>query len=139
MARAPATPLIAGGTINPSRFCKLSTTLDNTVLECDANEPVVCISSESAQDAPIPGSGADAAVSGEAFKAYFPGDFCLLELGGTVAPGDYLKSDADGKGVVAAVTGTTMQHVGAVAWQGGGSGAKVLVQIERFKFIPALS
>jgi hypothetical protein len=139
MARAAAPAFLAGGTINPSRFMKHSTSANHTLLESDANEPVIGISSEAAQDAPIPGAGADAAASGEALKGYFLGDVCPLELGGDVVAGDYLKSDADGKGVAAATTGTTMQHVGAIALSAGASGNKILVQIVIFKFIPALS
>ncbi len=52
-----------------------------------------------------------------------------LTLGGTVAAGDYLKSDANGAGVVIATGGTAPQHVVGVAVRSGVSGDVIPVQV----------
>ena len=132
---------LAGGDIRPSRFVKQDTTADNTVLECDANEAVVGISSEAGREPPLPSvSTIYAGQAGDNMLVYTEGDECLLELGGTVAAGDNLKSDADGKGVAIATTGTTAQEIGAKALTSGASGERIRVQVFRqTKVYPALA
>lgn len=132
-------PLVAGGDIRPARFIKLSGAADYTALESDANERVFGISIDAAQDAPIPSADADAADDGDQFRYFSIGDECLLELGGTVAAADLLKSDADGKGVVIATTGTTIQNIGARAIEAGVSGEKIRVQVTIYSERPALT
>jgi hypothetical protein len=130
---------IAAGTIRPSRFVKQSTAADFAFLEADANEAIIGVSHESTQDAPIPGASANAAEDGDALAVYPIGVVCLLELGGTVARGDELKSDADGKGVVRATTGTTVQNIGALALESGVSGELIKVLVFRSSVRPALA
>jgi hypothetical protein len=125
----PNPSYIAGGTIRPSRFVKY-TANDFEVAEADANEKIAGISQEGTRTAPIPDvSTNEAAQSGETLQVYGDGEDCLLELGGTVVPGDDLKSDADGKGVVIA-TGAALQQIGAVALEGGVSGELIRVQVK---------
>lgn len=118
---------LAGGTIRPSRFVRLSDTEDFTVLEADANSKIIGISQEGGRTAPIPAvSTVNAAEDGDTLNVYGPTMDCLLELGGTVASGDDLKSDADGQGVVL-TQGATNQEVGATALEGGISGDLIRV------------
>lgn len=109
-------PFIAGGDVRPARFVKQSTSADNTVLETDANEEVFGISTNATQDAPLPNADGDAAEAGDPVHINTPGMICDLEIGsGGVTRGAWIKSDADGKGVLAATTGTTAQNYGAKA------------------------
>lgn len=138
----PATSpnVMAYGNIRPSRFCKPDTDHDHGALEADANERVFGISMEGSREAPIPSvSTIYAAQSGDSFKMYGDGEECLLELGGTVGYGDLLKSDADGKGVAIATSGTTLQHYGARALTDGASGELIRVQIILGEVYPALA
>lgn len=121
---------VAGGDIRPCRFVKQSAVDDFTWLEADANEPVQGISQAGTNLPPIPDVTSDkAAVAGQSLRIHTPPEPCLLELGGTVAAGDRLKSDADGKGVAIATSGTTPQRYGAVAQQAGSSGEKIQVNV----------
>ncbi len=121
---------VAGGDIYPCRFVKADTN-DYTFLQATANDPIIGISQSGTNKAPIPDVTSDkAAVSGESLRLHTPPETCLLELGGTVAAGERLKADADGKGVSIATSGTTPQRYGAVAREGGASGNKIHVMIE---------
>lgn len=123
-------PALAGGDIYPCRFVKQSAVEDYNVLQAGANEPIKGISQAGTNTAPIPGVTSDkAAVSGGQLRVHSPPETCLLELGGTVAAGDLLKSDADGKGVAIATSGTTPQRYGARAQQAGVSGVKIQVEV----------
>jgi len=120
---------IAGGNISPSRFVRQDDTADFQVLEADANSKLAGISMEGTREAPIPSvSTALAAQSGEPLQVYGDTEECLLELGGTVRPGEDLKSDADGKGVTIAA-GATVQEIGAVALENGVDGELIRVQV----------
>lgn len=128
MANTPPV-LKASGTIRQCRFVKISGNF--TGAEADANERVIGISYQSSRTAPLNDLAptSDHAISGDQIQMYGVGDVCLLEYGGTVTAGEYLKSDADGKGVTIASSGTTPQYVGAIALDGGSSGEKRLVQM----------
>lgn len=134
---------LAGGTIRVCRFVKLDTTANHTLLEADANERVHGISQDGSRVAPTPSVTADppeAAQDGEQLQIHEEGEQCLLLIGtGGCTANDRLKSDADGKGVAIATTGTTIQHYGAVALETASAGeyAKVRVQIGSER--PALS
>jgi hypothetical protein len=70
------------------------------------------------------------------FKAADTSDYVVLgegelKLGGTVAYGDFLTSDASGQGVVAATAGFTVR---AQAMTAGVAGDIILVQLVMFKF-----
>lgn len=136
----PGANYIADGDISPSRFVKTLTTADNSVAQAGANAAVIGISQEGAREPPLPGVTLLAGKTGDNIQIYQMTDSCLLELGGTIVAGDYLKSDANGKGVVIATTGTTAQEIGARALTAGASGEKVRVQVFiETKVYPALA
>lgn len=132
---------IAGGNIAPSRFVKASTTANNTALQAtdgsaSHGDPVVGISQKGTHNVPgtIGGVAIDdgyAAIAGMSVGVYDQADsekgqFIDLELGGTVAAGDYLKSDANGKGVTSSTDG---DYYGARTFVAGVAGQLVRVQI----------
>lgn len=129
----------AGGDIAPSRFVK-GGSADHTVVQGTANATTIGISMEGTQEPPIPGYTTPLAASdGEQLKVYGEGEECLVEAGGTIAAFGEVKSDANGKAVAIATTGTTVQNIAAIALEGGASGELIRVQIRTAKFRPALS
>ena len=129
----------AGGDIAPSRFVKGGSS-DFTVVQATANALVLGISFEGTQEPPIPGYSTPLAASdGEQLKVYGEGEECLVEAGGTIAAFGEVKSDANGKAVAVATTGTTVQEIAAVALEGGASGELIRVRIGTAKTRPALS
>jgi len=130
---------ISGGTIRPSRFVKLSTAADQTFLEADANEQTIGVAQDWQRDAPIDGADPDAAESGDPLSINPIGSVCLLQIGsGGVTRGDELKSDADGKGVTRATTGTTVQWVGAIALESAVEDELAKVMVVRYPMRPAI-
>lgn len=85
------------------------------------------------------GSATLAAEAGDEFQLIMPGSLADITLGGTVTETAYVKSDASGYAVAAALTGTTLQNVAGMAYWGGASGEIGKVFLTFFKFIPALS
>lgn len=118
--------MISGGNIAPMRFVKPSAAADNTCLQCGAGEMPIGVSQRGTRNTPY--STLDdgfAAIAGESLEVCRPGDRALLELGGTVAAGDHLKSDADGKGL----TASAGDKYGARASQAGTSGKIIEVYV----------
>jgi len=133
-------PHVAGGDINPCRFVTLSPSADFTLLEANANEAIIGVSHESAQDAPLPGASTLAAASGDHLAIYPIGSVCRLEAGsGGWTRGSELISDSNGKGVARATTGTTIQNVGAIALESVSEGELGKVLIVRYPLRPALA
>lgn len=131
---------IAGGTIRPSRFVKLSTAADHAVLEADANEQISGVSSDATQDAPIPGASGNAAESGDTLLVNQIGTIALVEVGsGGVTRGANVKSDADGKAILALTTGATMQWVGGQALASAAEGELAPILVHPFPHYPALA
>lgn len=92
-----------GGDIRTARFVKLSTTENKTLLEADAGDFVIGISSEGAQDAPVDGASTLAGAAGDMMEWHGLGETCLLKVGsGGLTCGDLVASDGDGQGVTAA-------------------------------------
>lgn len=139
----PATPprLVAGGTIRPSRFVKMSATADDQGLECDANEAPIGISYEGGKFAPLSDlvSSNPHAEAGDPIGLYGDGEQCLLELAGSVTRGGRIKSDDDGCGVAVATTGTTIQQYGAIALESGDDGELIRVFVLLGSERPALT
>lgn len=134
--------LVAGGTIRPSRFVKLSAAADHQGLEADANERVIGISGEGGKFPPLDDLVTTNvhAAAGDPIRLYGDGDICLLELGsGGATRGGRLISDNDGKGVAMATSGTTIQHFGATALESGSNGDKIRVQVLIGSERPALT
>lgn len=118
----------ASGNIYPARFVKFVTTSTGKVAECDAGEKVYGISQLGVRRDPYIETLGRAAADGEPIMVFDDGEDCTLEIGGTVVPGDRLKSDADGKGVA---TTTNLDEYGAIAINGGSSGDQILVKVQR--------
>lgn len=127
----PGQTLIAGGTIQPHRFVQLDPNNAYTALQASAGAPIMGIAAECTDRAPIPENGttAPAAVSGDPFRHYGVGEIAPLEVGGDVSPGDKLRSDTDGKGVVVDTSSGGDQNVGAVALEAGAAGNIIKVTV----------
>lgn len=122
MSEGPS--LLASGDINVARFVKISG--NHTVAESDAANLSIGISHEDAKDAPLDGSSALHAESGDNVRIHFSGETCKLELGtGGATAGDLLTPDADGKGVGA----TTGQAAMAIALETAVAGELVEVRV----------
>lgn len=94
---------IANGNIKPMRFVKLDTTAPDRVVVAGAGDRIYGISGPGTRRMALSGwDDGYHAIAGEMCEIYGPGDpEVQLVLGGTVTAGDYIKSDADGAGVVA--------------------------------------
>lgn len=126
---------LAGGTIHRARFVTQNTGADNTVDQAGANAVIVGISQLGGRRAPQPSNSntTEAATVGEYLDIDSEdGAVGYVECGGTVAAGDKLKSDSNGKAVViASAGGSGNQHVGAIAQAAGASGTIIPVQIRK--------
>lgn len=119
---------VAGGNITPSSFLVRSTTADNKfLLASGTSAPIVGISGIGTRrpSGDFFNNDGFIAIAGENFKVYAPPEKeAPLQLGGTVAAGDLLTSDASGFGI----TATSNNQVGARALQAGVSGQIISVQ-----------
>lgn len=134
-----AMTFVASGDINPCRFVKQDATGPKQAAQAGANEQIIGISQEWFKGAPTPSASTLAASAGLPVVVYTDGAVCLLELGGTVDEGGYIKSDANGKGVASATTGVTKQEQGAKALEAGVSGDKIRVFVKTASVFVALS
>lgn len=130
----------ASGSIYPSRFTKLDTSNSGCVIQAtagsgNAGDKTWGISQKSTHLPPIADQYMTiddglAAKSGESIGIYGPGDDegteVLLCLGGSVSVDDYLKSDANGKGITANTSG---DWIGARALQAGVLNDLIRVQV----------
>lgn len=134
---------IAGGDIRPCRIVKMDTTASEPfqVKEADANEFGIGVSQEGTRLAPgVSGSTANAGEDTYQVRVFGPGEQPLLELGsGGITQGDLIKSDADGKGVAVATTGTTIQNYIGWALEDGAENEKVRIFVHPGKTRPALA
>lgn len=139
----PNTPprLVADGKIYPCRFVKMSATKDHRGLQGEANDALIGISYEGGKRPPLSDLVTDNphAEAGDPIGLLGPGEQGLLELGADVTPRTKLKSDANGKGVPIATTGTTLQQYGAIALEGGKAGEKIQVFVELGSERPAIA
>ncbi len=95
--------VIAGGDIRQFRFIKMDTTANSQVLEADAGEATIGISTGASEVAPTDGVTALAASDGEVVEWLPPGRVALLTADATGwTRGDFIMSDANGLGDVAA-------------------------------------
>lgn len=117
---------VSGGNIAPSRFVALESGSAYTVIQCDASKTPVGISEKWKQD----WDDTYHATDGKPVGVFGMGRTGLLELGGTVSAGMFLKSDADGKGVEASLTLSSHQDIGARALMNGLSGEFIEVRVE---------
>lgn len=120
------------GNIAPSRFVKLDPSNTGMVLQAGTNDPIFGISSPTTRRLALSGwdDGYAGILGDGAMNIIGPGDDeGLLEIAGTIAHGDYIKSDTNGKGVSA---GTDKDRAGAQALQAGTSGQLIRVKPIRF-------
>ena len=125
---------VAGGNIYPCRFVKQTNSAPFTVVQADAGAAVIGIAQEGTTVVPIDGftnaSSVYAGTEGLPIKIFGEHSECLLEVAAIVAPGTFLKSDADGKGVAA----SSGDLVGARALEAStavGQKIRVAVEIQR--------
>lgn len=126
------TQYVAGGNIYPCRFIKESSLAPFTAIQATLNSRICGVSAEGTTVVAIKGVTDDsciyAATAGLPVPYFGEHDECLLEVSEQVAPGDFLVSDADGKGAVAADSNTT---IGAVALEPAtAAGQKIRVRVE---------
>lgn len=117
---------VAGGNISPSRFVKIDTGADNTVVMAEAGGAAIGISQAGERN--VPYSTLDdgyCAIAGEPLRVFQLGEIAPLELGGSVTRGARLKSDSNSKGVTAAATDPAY----AIALQSGADGAVIDVMV----------
>jgi len=125
----PSYTRIAGGNIVPATFVKIDTATGRAVT-CGAGEDIFGIAQAWTRRPPLTGlDDGFAAIAGEGLEIYGPGDDgAQLALGGTVLPGQRIKSDASGKGVAAT---SDKDKAGAIANHGGVSGELIGVKPQR--------
>jgi len=127
MSGIPGFQGVAGGDINTSRFVKISTAANKTLLEAGASERCFGISQEGTALAPIPSASGLAAVAGNPIHVYIPGQFCLLKIGsGGCVAGDQLAPGTDGKGVI---NTTDKRWTGAIALETASEDELALVYV----------
>lgn len=133
--------LTARGNILPFRFVRLDTSTENGCVQAGDNTDIIGVSQGGTNMPEVSGliSAQYAAQSGQPVRVQGVGSIAMLELGGTVTPGTYLKSDANGRGVAVATTGTVIQNYGAIALQGGSAGSIIRVMVIIGKVRPALT
>lgn len=122
----------ANGDIYPCRFVKTDTTASGCVIQATAGDKTFGISQKDTRYAPFSAiDDGKAAIAGEMVGVSGPPDTeILLEVGAVAVAADvWLKSDGDGKGVLAS---TDHDQVGARALRPGNPGDFIPVQILQF-------
>lgn len=103
----------AGGTVNPCRFIKMGAADGYSIQATGSGSAIVGISEQV-----LGPSTANYASAEETFDV-IKGDQAYLKLGDTVTRGQYLTSDANGKGIPAVIVAGTPLYVGAYAEESG--------------------
>jgi hypothetical protein len=137
--------LVSSGNITRARFVKVYASANNQCAQAGDNERTLGISQIGGREAPIPSVTQDppyAAIAGENVKVHTMNserEDVVLEIGsGGCTAGDQLKSDTNGKGVVSASTGTTVQWIGAIALETASAGELCKVALVNYAYRPAL-
>ena len=136
--------LVARGNILPSRFVKLDASTECGCLQADDNAEIIGVAQAGTNWPQITGwvDAQYAAQAGQQVQVAGLGSICLVEAGDTIIPGQYLKSDSQGRAVPVATgeTETRIQNYGAIALQkASAAGEKIRVQVIIGKFRPAIS
>jgi len=133
MAIGPSYSKVADGNIAPSRFVTFTGAGQDRVVQAtagagSAGDPIYGISQPGPRNTPLaPLDDGFCAIKDETLMIYgAPNKDVILELGGTVAQGDKLKSNASGQGIT---TTTTADNIGAIAEEAGVSGDLIRVQV----------
>ena len=119
----------ARGTIQPSRFVKISASQDNYVEAAGSGELAIGVSAEWSKKTQLPGATGEAAASGENIAVYDIGSLCLVQVGAACTRGDALRAGANGL----AYTATSGDYVNATALESGSANDLVRVQVARYK------
>ena len=117
----------ATGTIAPYTFVSLDTANVGQVVQAAAGGEIHGISQPGTRRVPYDGlDDGNAAIAGENVNIFGPPEKeVILRIGGTVAVGDRLKSDATGRGIT---TVTANDEVGAIATKAGAIDDLITVQ-----------
>jgi hypothetical protein len=117
----------ASASITPYSFVKQDVANLGQVLLCGAGDEIFGISQPGTRRVPYDGlDDGNAAIVGENVNIFGPPEKgVLLKIGGTVAIGDRLKSDAAGHGIT---TVTANDEVGAIAERAGVANDLIPVQ-----------
>ncbi len=123
-------PLIAEGSISPRRIVEKGTG-DFGCLQSDATpgSPPLGISSEATRRGANSGleNAEYAAITGEELLVYQLGELALLDAGAAVSAFDWVKPDANGRGI----TATTGNHcVGQAVQAATASNQQILVKVQ---------
>ena len=111
----------ANGNINVSTFVKFDPNNDNQILQSTAtSDNMFGVSGSGPRVFPLTLGSTTlydgfAAIAGEDCEVFGIGEVCLLRVGGTVSPGNYLTADSSGRGIAA----STGNHYGAQAEEAG--------------------
>lgn len=109
---------VAGGTILPYSFVKLSTTATGQVLQCGSGDNVFGVAQQGTRNAPFPslddGNAALVTENIRVFTAEDPAEECLLKVDAAYNPGQLLKPGTNGIGTA---TTTTKDIAGAIQMQ----------------------
>lgn len=124
MGVAQSFSAIADGDIYPNRFVRRSATNERHVTQCGAGEKTLGVSQDGTRRIDYIDTTGKAAIATEPIMYYGPDSRCRLQIVATVAEGDRLKSDADGKGTP--VTADKDEY-GAIADQNGTAGQLIWV------------
>jgi hypothetical protein len=122
----------AGGNITPSRFVIVDTSADRQVVQASSATAAGIIGVSQMGTRRTPYSLLDdgyCAIATEDVEVFCTGSEPLLELGGTVATGDRLTADSNGKGIT---TTTDANEWGAIALEAGVSGGLCRVRVEPY-------
>lgn len=124
--------LIAGGTIAPFRFVKVSTAADDTGLQAAEATTTILGVSDGSTNGP---TSANHAVSGDPITLQ-GGDVVLVQCSGNITRGALVESDGNGKAQTATTTTGARFH-GYVALQSGADGLIIRVQkVSGWRYYP---
>ena len=130
---------LANGTIYPCRFVSAYPSSADAngfkvIEDVVAAQPILGVSQVGTTGFPMSATNdmgvtapTAAATTGQELQVFGIGEECLIELGGTVNAGDYLKANAttDGKAIKAQLDTAGQQFVGGQALQYGVAGEKI--------------
>ncbi len=113
----------AGGGVNPRRFIKMGAADGYAIQATGSAAAIIGISEQ------VLGPSTNNVAAADATFDVIKGDQAYLELGDAVTRGQYLTSDANGKGIPAVIVAGTPLYCGAYAEESGVAGDFILVTL----------